>query len=51
MWDDLSLEKYDMGDQRFNEKGAGFSKITIKKNEKINMEKLFQSKARSSIET
>ena len=32
-------------------KGAGFSKITIKKNnEKINMEKFFQLKVRSSIE-
>ena len=41
-WQDLSLEKYVMGEQKFNEKGAGFSKITIKKNnEKINMEKFF----------
>ena len=31
MWEDLSLEKYVMGEQKFNEKGAGFSKITIKK--------------------
>ena len=30
MWEDLSLEKYVMGEQKFNEKGAGFSKITIK---------------------
>ena len=29
--EDLSLEKYVMGEQKFNEKGAGFSKITIKK--------------------
>ena len=29
MWEDLSLEKYVMGEQKFNEKGAGFS--TIKK--------------------
>ena len=29
MWEDLSLKKYVMGDQKFNEKGAGFSKITI----------------------
>ena len=49
MWEDLSLEKYVMGEQKFNEKGAGFSKITIKKNEKINMEKFFQLKVRSSI--
>ena len=43
MWEDLSLEKYVMGEQKFNEKGAGFSKITIKNNEKINMEKFFFS--------
>ena len=30
MWEDLSMEKYVMGEQKFNEKGAGFSKITIK---------------------
>ena len=30
------------GEKKFNEKGAGFSKITIKKNnEKISMEKFF----------
>ena len=53
MWEDLSLEKYVMGEQKFNEKDAGFSKITIKKknNEKINMEKFFQLKVKSSIET
>ena len=34
MWEDLSLEKYVMGEQKFNEKGAGFSKITIKKMKK-----------------
>jgi len=52
MWEDLSLEKYVIGEQKFNEKGARFSKITIKKsNEKINMEKIFQLKVRSSIET
>ena len=31
MWEGLSLEKYVRGEQKFNEKGAGFSKITIKK--------------------
>ena len=31
MWKDHSLEKYVMGEQKFNEKGAGFSKITKKK--------------------
>ena len=29
-----------MGEEKFNEKGVGFSSITIKKNEKINMNKL-----------
>ena len=47
MWEDLSLVKYVMGEQKFNEKGAGFFKITIKKDkEKINIEKFFQLKAR-----
>ena len=31
MWEDLSLEEYVMGVEIFNEKGAGFSSITIKK--------------------
>ena len=31
MWEDLSVERYVMGEQKFNEKGTGFSKITIKK--------------------
>ena len=31
MWEDLFLEKYFMGEEIFNEKGAGFSSITIKK--------------------
>ena len=40
------------GEEKFNEKGAGFSSITIKKNnEKINMKKFFQLKVRSSIKT
>ena len=51
MWEDLSLEKHVMGEQKFNEKGTGYSKITIKNNEKINMEKFFQLKVKSSIET
>ena len=38
MWEDRSLEKYVIGEEKSNEKGAGFSKTTIKKNnEKINM--------------
>ena len=31
MWDELSLEEYVKGEEKFNEKGAGFSSITIKK--------------------
>ena len=39
------------GGKKFIEKGAGFSSITIKKNnEKINMKTFFQMKVRNSIE-
>ena len=31
MWEDLSLKEYVMGEEKFNEGGAGFSSITIKK--------------------
>ena len=31
MWEDISLEEFVMGEEKFNEKGAGFSSITIKK--------------------
>ena len=31
IWEDLSLEEYFMGEEKFNEKGAGLSSITIKK--------------------
>ena len=31
LWEDLSLDKYVMREQKFYEKEAGFSKITIKK--------------------
>ena len=53
IWEDLSLEEYFMGEEKFNEKGAGFSSITIKKNnENINMKKFFfQLKVRRSIKT
>ena len=38
------------GEEKFNEKGVGFSSITIKKNnEKNKHEKVFQLKVRSSI--
>ena len=33
MWEDLSLEEYVMAEENFNEKGARFSSIIIKKNE------------------
>ena len=39
------------GRKKFNEKGGGFSSITIKNNEKINMKTFFQLKVRSSIKT
>ena len=52
MWEDLLLDEYVMGEEKFNEKGAGFSSITIKKNnEKINTKSFFQVKVRSSIKT
>ena len=51
MWEDLSLEEYVMGEEKFNQKGAGFFSITMKKMKKINMENLFQLKVRSSIKT
>ena len=46
IWEDLSLEEYFMGEEKFNEKGAGFSSIAIKKNnnENINMKKFFSWK-------
>ena len=45
MWEDLLLEEYVMGEEKFNEKGGGFSSITIKKkNEKINTKKFFNWK-------
>ena len=34
IWEDLSLEEYFMGEEKFNEKGAGFSSITFKKTKK-----------------
>ena len=43
--EDLSLEEYFMGEEKFNEKGAEFSSITIKKTIKnINMEKFLTLK-------
>ena len=41
-----------MGEETFNEEGAGFSSIILKKNnEKINMNSFFLLKVRSSIKT
>ena len=31
MWEDLFLEEYVTGEEKLNEKGTGFSSITIKK--------------------
>ena len=31
MWEDLPFEEYVMGEEKLNEKGEGFSSITIKK--------------------
>ena len=52
MWEDLSLDKYVMREEKFDEKGAGFSSIANHKHEylqtftkclftKINMKKFF----------
>ena len=42
IWEDLSLEQYFMGEEKFNEKGAEFSSITIKKKQwKYKHEKVF----------
>ena len=41
MWEDISLEEYFMGEEKFNEKGAGISSITIKKQWKYKHEKNF----------
>ena len=50
MWVDLSLEEYVMGKRKLNEKGAGFSSITIKKKQcKKNTKTFFQLKVRNSI--
>ena len=51
MWEDLSWEESVMREDKFNEKGAVFSSITIKNNEKIKMKKFFQLKVRSNIKT
>ena len=44
MLEDLSLEESVMGKEKFNDKGAGFSSITIRKQWKINMKRFFKWK-------
>ena len=51
MFEDLSSEESVMREEKLNEKGAGFSNITIRKQWKINMKSFFQMKGKSSIET
>ena len=41
MWEDLSLEEFVMEEEKFNEGGAGFSSITIKKQRKNKHENVF----------
>ena len=42
--DDLSMEKFIMGEENFHERGTGFSSV-IKKNKKLNKKKyVFQLK-------
>ena len=41
MLEDLSLEESVMGEEKFNEKGAGFSSITIRKQRKNKHENVF----------
>ena len=43
MLEDLSLEEFVMGEEKFNEKGAGFSSIAIRKQWKINMKTFFSN--------
>ena len=40
-WEDISMEKLVMGEDNFNEGGAGFSGIIWKNNEIINMKSVF----------
>ena len=44
MWEDLYMDEFVMGEDNFNEGGAGFSSIILKKNEKINMKSFFNWK-------
>ena len=46
MWGDLLLEEYVMGEEKFNEKGGGFSSITIKKTMKKQTRKNFSTESK-----
>ena len=48
MWEDLLLEKYVMGEEKCNEKGAGFSSNAIKKKKqwKNKHEKVFSTESK-----
>ena len=48
--EDLPLEEFVMGEEKFNEGGAGFSSIILKK-KKTKYEKFFPLKVRISIKT
>ena len=43
MLEDLSLEESVMGEEKFNDKGAGFSSITIRKQQKNKHENVFSN--------
>ena len=46
MWEDLFLEENAMGEEKFNEGGSGFSKITIKKTMKKYYDKVFSTESK-----
>ena len=51
MWKDFSMEELVVGEENFNEEGAGFSSIIKKKQGKNKYEKFLQQKVGSSIIT
>ena len=46
MWEDLLLEKHVMGEEKFNEGGAGFSSIIIKKQLKNKYKKVLSTESK-----
>ena len=46
IWEDIALEEYVMGEEKFNEGGAGFSSITIKKQCKNKHEKVCSTESK-----